>query len=125
MSVKPLDLQVNINSLHNLTRQEGDRISRDAANRREMNQSVIDETKAEHRKVAEAGTSEQSTGMKEYNEHSAKTRVEQEAEELRDQNRKNKNKKREHPRSELSSSDKKGDEKRSEEDLTHHYDFLA
>ncbi len=88
MSVKPLDLQVNINALHNITRQEGERMARETVDRRNMDHTTIAEAKRQSQVIEESAESEFSSFIKDTEEHFARTRAEQNAEEFTRRHRK-------------------------------------
>lgn len=69
MSVKPLDLQVNINTLHIASQREGSRAAADVASQRLMDEKVTEEAKRNLHKVNESPESTESKYLAEEDEH--------------------------------------------------------
>lgn len=69
MSVKPLDLQVNINTLHIASQREGSRAAAYVASQRLMDEKVTEEAKRNLHKVNESPESTESKFLSEEDEH--------------------------------------------------------
>lgn len=72
MSVKPLDLQVNINTLHIASQREGSRAAAHVASQRLMDEKVTEEAKRNLHKVNEPPESTEMKYLSEEDEHENK-----------------------------------------------------
>ena len=85
MSIKPLDLQVNINSLFEISRHEGDRRAKESDQMRQMDEKTIQEALKKNERVEKSAQSTDSNKTKGTEDHfGAKTKLEQIEEQYRD-----------------------------------------
>ncbi|MDH5718357.1 MAG: hypothetical protein OEZ22_12080 [Spirochaetia bacterium] len=120
MSVKPLDLQVNINAAMRVGKEEAEKIARRDEEQRQIDMKAVSEAQKRNERVAESESSTKNLPLKDTESHfGAKTITEQEAEIYKNDKRQKQKKE-----SEESKKEKKTLEKESEED-NGHIDFLA
>lgn len=72
MSVKPLDLQVNINTIHVTSQREGARVAEHVFSQRQMDEKVIDEAKRNLHRIVKTEESAESQILNDRNEDDKK-----------------------------------------------------
>ena len=121
MSVKPLDLQVNINATIHVGKEESERIAKTAEQQRDIDMKVLKESQKRSEQVNKSEGAEKGPQLKDTESHfGLKTMPEQEAEIYEKEKRKKEKRSIKKPK-------KEEDKKTSEEPETEegHINFLA
>ncbi len=121
MSVRPLDLQVNINSLNEVSRVEGEKLAHDASLKRHTDEKIIKDNILRESRVEQVGETEIKSNVKEHAEHFGNlTGEEIDAYELSHRQRHS-----EQQPQEQATSNSETEEKPTESNIQHHIDILA